>query len=45
MMSKGGHTYRDSEQLVPYYVNGKTWIGYDDEQSLSTKVRCPDSRY
>lgn len=38
MMSKGGHTYRDSEQLVPYYVNGKTWIGYDDEQSISTKV-------
>ncbi|XP_069125184.1 acidic mammalian chitinase-like [Argopecten irradians] len=38
MMASGGTTYRDNEQHVPYYVNGKTWIGYDDEQSLSTKV-------
>ncbi|XP_060076675.1 probable endochitinase [Ylistrum balloti] len=38
MTSSGGKTYRDSEQLVPYYVNDKTWVGYDDEQSLSTKV-------
>ncbi|XP_033754673.1 uncharacterized protein LOC117337653 [Pecten maximus] len=38
MMASGGNTYRDSQHLVPVYVNGKTWIGYDDEKSLSIKV-------
>ncbi|XP_033743581.1 LOW QUALITY PROTEIN: chitotriosidase-1-like [Pecten maximus] len=38
MMLTGGTKYSDSQQLVPYYVNGKTWVGYDDEQSLSIKV-------
>ncbi|OWF47140.1 Acidic mammalian chitinase [Mizuhopecten yessoensis] len=38
MMESGGTTYRDSEQLVPYYVDGMTWVGYDDEQSISIKV-------
>ncbi|XP_069125631.1 acidic mammalian chitinase-like [Argopecten irradians] len=38
MMASGGTTYRNNEQHVPYYVNGKTWVGYDDEQSLSKKV-------
>ena len=33
-----GHIYRDEEQMVPYYVKGDLWIGYDDEDSVRNKV-------
>ncbi|XP_076074812.1 chitinase-3-like protein 1 [Mytilus galloprovincialis] len=33
-----GKIYRDEEQMVPYYVKGDLWIGYDDEDSVRTKA-------
>ena len=28
----------DMEQMVPYYVKGKTWVGYDNKNSFTIKV-------
>jgi len=39
MIASGGSVYRDAERQVPHVVLGDQWIGYDDEQSLTTKVK------
>jgi len=39
IISSGGSVYRDAERQVPHVVSGNQWIGYDDAQSLITKVR------
>jgi len=39
IISNGGSVYRDAERQVPHVVSGNQWIGYDDVQSLVTKVR------
>ncbi|KAK3086618.1 hypothetical protein FSP39_021076 [Pinctada imbricata] len=38
-VSGAGNTYRDDSSKVPYYVEGTTWIGFDDEDSIYNKVR------
>lgn len=35
----GVKTYLIEDQKVPYIVDGDQWIGYDDETSLTTKVK------
>lgn len=32
--------YRNQAQAVPYAVKGDQWVGFDDEESISAKVRC-----
>lgn len=38
MIKEGGKRYWDDVQKVPYMVKGSLWYGYDDVQSVSTKV-------
>ncbi|GAB1609167.1 chitotriosidase-1-like isoform X1, partial [Argonauta hians] len=39
IIAEGGKVHRIAEQKVPYVVKGNQWIGYDDPQSLTTKVQ------
>ncbi|GFO35220.1 chitinase-3-like protein 2, partial [Plakobranchus ocellatus] len=38
MIANGGRVTRIPEMEVPYVVLGNQWVGYDDAQSLQTKV-------
>ncbi|GFR82658.1 chitinase-3-like protein 1 [Elysia marginata] len=38
IIANGGTVRRIPEQEVPYVTNGDQWIGYDDAQSISSKV-------
>lgn len=38
MIADGAKVYRDTEQKVPYLVQGDQWIGYDDKESFTEKV-------
>ncbi|KAK3589884.1 hypothetical protein CHS0354_015910 [Potamilus streckersoni] len=39
MASGRGKRYWNSEQMVPYYVQGTTWVGYDDKESFTIKLK------
>ncbi|CAC5380151.1 E3.2.1.14 [Mytilus coruscus] len=38
MIADGAKVYRDTEQKVPYLVQGDQWIGYDDKESFTEKA-------
>lgn len=38
ILKTGGQKHMIADQMVPYVVKGSEWIGYDDPQSLQTKV-------
>ncbi|XP_077861839.1 chitinase-like protein 3 [Saccoglossus kowalevskii] len=38
LLESGATRYWDTEQSVPYAVNGNEWIGYDDLVSYSNKI-------
>ena len=38
MLKTGGKKYYIDDQKVPYVVKGSQWVGYDDKDSLKTKV-------
>ena len=33
-----GKTYWDNEGMVPYFVDGFRWVGFDNVKSISMKV-------
>lgn len=39
MLNSGGVRVWDDEHKVPYLYKGDQWVGYDDIQSLTLKVR------
>jgi len=39
MLKSGGKKYYIDDQKVPYVVKGSQWVGYDDKDSLKTKVK------
>ena len=39
MLKSGGKKYNIADQKVPYVVKGSQWVGYDDKDSLKTKVK------
>lgn len=38
MIRQGGKSYFIQDQESPYVVHGDQWVGYDDVDSLRTKV-------
>lgn len=38
MLKSGGTRHYIADQMVPYVVKGSEWVGYDDQDSLRTKV-------
>ena len=39
MLKSGGQRHYMGDQAVPYLVQGDQWVGYEDIDSLRTKVR------
>ena len=39
MLKSGGKKYYIDDQKVPYVVKGSQWVGYDDKDSIKTKVK------
>jgi len=38
MLEQGATRVWNAEQQVPYLVQGDTWLGYDDAESIIAKV-------
>ena len=39
MIKNGGQVHEDLEQHVRYVTHGNQWVGYEDEKSITEKVR------
>jgi len=39
LLKHGGTKYYIDDQKVPYVVKGSQWVGYEDKDSLKTKVK------
>ena len=43
--SSKGRTSWDPEGMVPYYVDGRLWVGFDNVRSLLEKVRVLNTNW